>query len=268
MQPDKYGRVSPRWREHETPLKLNVSKQLVPRALRYFDTLIKTVELLGGEIAAIDCKWEYYTKITLCGENIGRLRLFERSTKDKEQRKHSYSRSYHEQTFTPTGFLTLDTGEEYTSNIYCQDTKKGRRIEDHINSTVIRMIKKAGQTRIKRKKEAAAHEIRQEEARKRREHIENITRQREELQQKQIREQKLVQTLMEDAMAWQQARTLRDYIDAVEAFTTQQKEHMLNHEETLESIKWARAQADRLDPLIQGPPSILDQALPDIPLER
>jgi hypothetical protein len=76
-----------------------------------------------------------------------------------------------------------------------------------------------------------------------------------------IRQEKArVTKLVTDAENYGKSRLIRDFIAAVEheringnqVYTTDQ-----NHETWM---KWAKDQADRLDPLVESPPSILDQA--------
>lgn len=57
-----------------------------------------------------------------------------------------------------------------------------------------------------------------------------------------------------EAANWQEAKTLRAYIAAVEQQPVSGKQ-LFKHREW---SAWARDQADRLDPLTPSPPSILD----------
>jgi hypothetical protein len=68
-------------------------------------------------------------------------------------------------------------------------------------------------------------------------------------------EQERVRALIASAENWRIARNIRDYILEVE-----RGDSMIPPEERALYIKWALDQADRIDPLKQSPPSILDRS--------
>jgi hypothetical protein len=63
-----------------------------------------------------------------------------------------------------------------------------------------------------------------------------------------------------NAAAWRKDRDLRAYIQAVEERAIREHGRIEEGSELDCWLKWARQQADRLDPLTPSPPSILDEA--------
>ena len=66
--------------------------------------------------------------------------------------------------------------------------------------------------------------------------------------------------LCRHATAWRDSQTVREYIEAIkEALVA--KDGMLPEDgEAAAYLQWAAQQADRLDPLVQNPCSVLDES--------
>lgn len=74
---------------------------------------------------------------------------------------------------------------------------------------------------------------------------------REALRRQLEQEREAIANLEEKALAWQRARTIRAYIDAVEA---KEREKGTLNDEQAQRIARARQLADRINPLYDAPP--------------
>ena len=82
-----------------------------------------------------------------------------------------------------------------------------------------------------------------------------------ELNRKIQEERTFVSSLITDAENFQKSMQIRDFVNAVEKEQRNGRAVYVNVDEYETWVKWARDQADRLDPLSDSPPSILDQAV-------
>jgi len=153
--------------------------------------------------------------------------------------------------------LVLDTGDG--EKVLCQDTEKGRRIEEGINGLIIRWISDAGRKRIARRAAEEAGRRHQEEEKKRLEREAVLERRHQGVLAKQKIEKDRVAELIADAEAWHSSQVLREYILAVEQFFLARDAQIKEGGEAAQWFEWARQQADRIDPLTPNPPSIMDE---------
>ncbi len=63
---------------------------------------------------------------------------------------------------------------------------------------------------------------------------------------------------LSEAEAWQKTQQVRAYIEAVKQAAIQKYGFINTGNELDNWLRWATQQADRLDPLAESPPSILD----------
>ena len=68
-------------------------------------------------------------------------------------------------------------------------------------------------------------------------------------------EQQRVDDLLRDAENWKRSQVLREYINAVRQVCATVEEAIAPGSELAQWLDWAEAQAARLDPLVDGPPS-------------
>ena len=85
---------------------------------------------------------------------------------------------------------------------------------------------------------------------------------RGDLRRKYLEEEARVNQLIAEVENWKKSQILRDYIVEVESGTTTGKLSFSPEKPLNEWLKWAKDQADRLDPLTKSPPSILDEECP------
>lgn len=121
---------------------------------------------------------------------------------------------------------------------------------------MIGLIKRAAKKKEYRRQEEEKERQRQEMAR-----LREAERQRQaELRRKIQEERERVSKLVTDAENHQKSQQIRSFIATVEREHQNGNTVYVNADEYQSWIKWARDQADRLDPLSDSPPSVLDQA--------
>jgi hypothetical protein len=176
---------------------------------------------------------------------------------------YTFGHSRFQRKLLPSGNLVLRIhGAECYWARGCRQTWRDgtkQRLEDRLNGFVTGLIEFAA-----REKEHQIEEERQAQA-------ERETQQRRQEEAKLRAEKRtLIKTeraradaLIEKSTQWQQSQNLRDYIEA------EKHRYLASHTE-IESdsdfslwLEWAVQQADRLDPLVDSPPSILDEVVPD-----
>jgi hypothetical protein len=59
--------------------------------------------------------------------------------------------------------------------------------------------------------------------------------------------------------SWSRAKEIRDFVAALEALWTAKRTDISQSSPHGQRLSWMRQQADRLDPLIESPPSVLDR---------
>jgi hypothetical protein len=246
--PDKYGRVSTYWKRG---CDISVFPVSVDRALRIWNALFKAMDKRGFRVS-LDTQ-NHITQVKVLDELIG-IRLEERSRQARhvptpaelnEEKRLSY-RTYPAFDYFSTGEFSLVIPGSYGNEKICKDDKRGK-IEEKLNDFVIALIKRALQMKDQR-----ARRQREEQARQERE------RRRWELDALIRKETERVEVLKKQADAWHESQKLRAFIHAA-----REKCPIINPESKFAKwLVWASLQADRLDPLKNSPPSILDEERP------
>lgn len=249
---DRHNLICPRRNSRNEALSIQVAKTSIRRALLLMDTLVKSVERFGGRIANTSDRRGERTCVEMLGEMITDIRLRERykQVPRKDASKDPFGPSCD---CVPLGLFVLDTGYVNSTNFICQDTPK-QRIEDAINKILIDWVQEAGKVRINRRRT-------EEEERIRRQQVLDRQRRQQELQARQKAEQDRLDGLLARAASWKQSKDLRDYVDAVERFVIKRDGAIDEGSEAQKWLTWARQQADRFDPLVPKPPSVLDERI-------
>jgi hypothetical protein len=104
------------------------------------------------------------------------------------------------------------------------------------------------------RKRVADCQARQRETDRYERHIAELHRARDELRAQVEAEREAVDTLLSEAKDWKRAQSIRAYILAVDATPPLRGKRR----QRAAWVGWAHAQADRLDPLCESPPSVLD----------
>lgn len=93
--------------------------------------------------------------------------------------------------------------------------------------------------------------------------IEERRKRHDELVQLHEQEKAKLEKLYTDSSQWYKSQKLRSYIEAVRQKAVQADGKILPGSELEDWIKWAHQQADRMDPLVESPHSILDEKIPN-----
>jgi len=169
-------------------------------------------------------------------------------TPEEEKRKEEdpWYEPYPKFVHNPSGRLTLEIKTWGYSRRNWSDGKR-QRIENRLNDFIIGLINAAVKERAwKIKREIEKRE--QQEQERRREKIARLRREEEER----------VQALMQNAANWQKSKQVREYIEAVKKEAICENGEIVPGGEIARWLRWANDQVDRLDPLTESPPSILD----------
>jgi hypothetical protein len=230
-------------------LDVNVSQAQIDRAIRILDALVTGLEKRKYPIAIKDGQ----TFVTVLGETF-RLSLEEKTTRIdhvptqqeiKKKEKHSWMTPA-KYDFIPTGKLSLKIDKDSYGYKQSWNDGKKRRIEDCLNAVIVGLIGAA----FKEKSRRAEKERRKRE----REEYEKLRQEKQKAIQK---EKARLAKLETDAKNCHLSQKLRAYIEAVRL--RQRTPEISSDEELRNWLDWATQQADRLDPLVKSPSSILDE---------
>ncbi|MBU0714219.1 MAG: hypothetical protein KJ964_02540 [Verrucomicrobia bacterium] len=247
-------------------LDVLVSKNSLRRALLIIDALIKTFEGRGYKVkvAGKDVKG---TVVELMKTQVPfgiseRLEAKQEEVDDNSDLKGRYEfrHSKYQLKTVPSGELILEI-DPHRSCYYrasglrrkWSDGKSGR-IEGYLDQFVAGVINVASAKReIELEHERWEHD--RQEAEKQRAEKE---RDRAAIWAKIQKERAKVNKLEADAAAWEEARQIRTYIETVKQDALTRGKDVGKDSELGKWIAWALQQADRMDPLKESPPSILN----------
>lgn len=224
--------------------QVDVSQACVKRAILILDALVKGLEALGATLVNDAKSQERSLWFELCNERVWSIRVRERVK--RVPKKHDPTKLWDSQNaLVPTGQLII--AREGFENEVCRDSPSGKkRIEDCLNEVLEKFVYAAADARATR--------LHQEERRK----SEALRQHRiVDLQIAQSKEREKVTQLMELSEAWNKSQQLRKYINAYEDCVADRNGEL--SEQVQAYIDWAKAQADRMDPLRDSPHSILDE---------
>jgi hypothetical protein len=244
-------------REKE-PLSVVTSKECLNRALLIMDAVIRGLEHRGYAVKrGPEVEVEGVVLKFSISEDLETKR--ESDEKTSLDGPYEFNHSRFKETQVPSGILTLtiENGEVRWGDSVrrrWRDTEKAR-LESRLNKFVAGLIEVSVRVREfeAEKKERAE-----------RERLEKLEQEKAarvlEARRKEYKKEKArLKKLLTQAENFQMSRNLRELIKAVKVSpaTLSQIAPDIPREEWLE---WATRQADRLDPLIPSPPSILDDA--------
>lgn len=245
--PDPQSLVSPPRSKSQIALAVRVAKPTVKRAMRFYDALIKAVERLDGKVAVEGCDWQKETVIYIAGEKAATIRIRERY-KQKEREPKDRTRGYYWRTYEykPTGNLVVELGGIYPRSGNFEDSAKSV-IEDRIGELLRFLIQSAHENRKRRREEEEKCRREEERERDRQEKLRLIKA-----------EEGRLQKLLAEVRDWHRSVRIRNYVTAVKAQAD--GEGGIEEGSKLDNwLMWASQQADRFDPLVVSPPSIIDE---------
>ena len=261
-QANELGIVNP---PKEGCLDITVSKDCLRRALRIMDTILKVLDKRGYPVYLAQGRTK--TKIREIAISFG---ISEKLvTRKKRPEDHDLKGSYqfgHSRLIderAPSGDLSLTIHEAEDFYIYgCQqnwsDGKKAR-LENRIGS-FIEGLETVALAKIERDKEREEEQRRKIE---RQRQLEEERRKRADLRRRYLEEEGRVTRLISEAENWKRSQTLREYIAEIESRTAAGELTLSLEKPLVEWLKWAKDQADRLDPFAPSPPSVLDEECPE-----
>ena len=239
-------------------LDICVSKGRLHRALLITDALFKAAEKLGYRVArGPSIEGGGFAIRFNIKENLGTLRDELPEEPDLEADHYEFGHSQFKRTTLPSGHLVLSIVDETPCWRY-----KGKRawrdglrsLNESLNSVLNGIVNLA-----EYKADCQAEKERQEEqCREQERHRQEEARRGEGRRERIDAERRRVSSLLRQAKNWRKSEILRGYIEA------NRQKHMAAcgqaqpSGEFAEWLHWATGQADRLDPLTESPPSILD----------
>lgn len=228
-------------------LDIRVSESMQARALRVADAFVKALERRGYMVTP----GKQSTRVEILGVQVS-LVFFESAKRipyvPTEAEKKKIARNewvwipkwqHH-----PSGKLQVSADGGYSGQI--TDGAQAL-VEDRLNEVVCQMARRAVRFLVAR--EEAAIE-REERNRKR-----ALALEKKAIQDA---ERKRMMTLLREAKQWKRATLLREYLDAKERLSLAGGGVT---EDVAEELRWGRAKADWLDPLVSAEDPVLDQVI-------
>lgn len=212
-------------------LNIKVSRANIARALRFMDTLIKTLESRGHFLEIRNGK----TNVVIEGQQI------EVQFREKLRKEIVKGERWNTANFLPTGLLAFQI-----NGFNNKEWKDGTvQIEDQL-SKILARLEKIGQEKKLRELER----IKEKEINEAKEKI------RKDYEQRKAQDLKYFKDTLSKASRWHKATNLRNYIDEVEAKAI--ADNSLN-DDSKKWLAWARKKADWYDPFIEKEDELLTE---------
>jgi len=248
-KPEDDGRLSARYRDG---LHIIVYPESVDRALLIMDTIIKAMDSRGFT-TAVDPENKTTTMtildevIEVCLEERGQRIDYEPTPKELKKSERLKYRTYPLYKYVSSGKLVIKASTRIDQWELVSSDKKKSRMEMYLKEVIVRLIKYA---------------LSVKERRLRREQDERERREREEHRQEMRRlielEKVKLKELNDEVDTWHKSQRIRKYLAAARQSALEQHGKINPGSEMDEWLIWAEKQADRLDPLVESPYSVLD----------
>lgn len=231
------GLVSPSWSAERARLSLSLSKELVPRALRLMDCLIKEFEGRGHKVVCETTERRRAVLFVILGEKF-EFRLREKC-KMIRLSEAEYKRSYERVRYEPNGLLELKLHSD-KPDLHLATWVDGARskLEDQVNDILIELIVGVEKLRTWRK---------QQEEYERRRREDEIKRWKQEDERR--KEQQKIQELDEMIDRWERSDRIRTFVTDVRQHIESTKGPIESGSELGRWLNWALHYADSIDPL-------------------
>ncbi|HXJ12888.1 MAG TPA: hypothetical protein VNH19_11490 [Candidatus Limnocylindrales bacterium] len=241
VKPDDNGLLHPRY--SEPCLEIHVSRSALERALGFMNAVILCLEAEGFPVTVQQGK--HTTSAQIFGYEVP-FAIVEKLRETGRREVMEYSRARTTIDYAPKGELEFRVGD-YTCGRKFRDSKKGR-LEEQLSTCLGGFLREGRNSLIAAKR---AEQQRIEDQVKERE--------REELARQITDEEKKVKNLDIWVTNWTRAQQTRDFIAALEKVWAQEGHDLSPEAPKGQRIIWMKQQADRLDPILPSPPSILDR---------
>lgn len=248
-KPDDDGRLRG---QHRDGMHITVYPESVDRALLIMDTLVKAMTNRGFVIA-IDSGNKATTVtvldevIEMCLEERGQRVDYEPTPKELRKSERLKYRTYPLYKYVSSGRLVIKATTRIDPWELVSSDKKKTRIEVNLNETIARLIKYALSVKERRLR-------REREERERRERAEHRQEMRRLIELEKVK----LKELGEEVETWHKSQRIRKYVAAARQSAIAQYGGINPGSEMGEWLIWAEKQADRLDPLVESPYSVLD----------
>lgn len=240
------------------PLDLQVSKSSLRRALFIMDALLRAFESHGDPISP-------GPRIMLLNVTVqfGISEALEAQREEAELADLSGRYEFRHNRFrtkrVPSGRLTLQIGDRgrywrHKCRQTWRDSPK-QPLEGRLEAIIAGLLEFAARVRQQEEEDRIAEEARAAAALRRQEEERQRAIRRAEIKA----ERKRFEDLIEDSLRWQRSRTLHQYIEAARQAYVAQNGTIEPGSEMETWIEWASRHADWLNPLIDSPPSLLDE---------
>jgi hypothetical protein len=242
-QEDTRGILVRKWDQPDC-LDIRVTKTSLERALALANAVVKTLE---AEKFAVTVQGEgkRSTSAMIFGQSVP-FAITEKAREVGRQivKEYSWTRTVIE--YQGSGKLEFRAGD-YAYGSKIRDGKRGG-LEKLIPQCIGALMRDA-RAQIHHAEQARLREIeRQKEERERAVLAEQIAA-----------EEKKVKEFEGWVDCWARARQMRDFIADLERVWTEKKHDLSPEAEKGKRLVWMKQQADRMDPMIQSPPSVLDR---------
>lgn len=241
-KPDERGILQPRW--DEASLDVRVSKNSVERALNIINAVIQVFEAENFSVTVHSDRPRSTAQVF--GQNVP-FSIVEKAILKDRREVTEYSSTHTVIDYQPSGELEFRANEEYYGYRKYRDGKK-KRLEQMV-SLLVGAVLREGRARLIRAEQRRLDEI---EQRKKEQERAELAKQIEE-------EEKKVKDFEGWIDSWSRARQMREFIAALQRLWTEAKIDLSPESPKGQRIIWMKQQADRMDPMIESPPSILDR---------
>jgi hypothetical protein len=188
---------------------------------------------------------EHGTTAQVFGQNIP-FSIVEKLRQTRQETR-GYSYPQMETVYQPNGELEFRAGEDKYGYRKIRDGKT-QKLETLISRLVGSVLREVRERAIR----AEQRRLEEIEERKR-------AQERFVLREQIEAEEKKVQELESWVSSWVRAKQLREFIVALEQLWKEKGHDLSAKSPKGERISWMKVHADRLDPLVESPPSILDR---------
>jgi hypothetical protein len=224
-------------------LDIGVSMGTLPRALSIMNAVISFLESEGFPVTLQNGR--HGTGAQVFGYRV-QFAIVEKLREKARRQVQEYSWTRTIIGYEPTGILEFRAGDSMYGRKF-RDRKTGK-LETQL-SACIGAVLREGRSKVI-SAELAVQENLARQAK---------DRERAELARQIAKEEQKVKDLETWVSNWDRARQMRDFIVALETIWTQRGHDLSPETEKGQHILWMKLQADRLDPILPSPTSILDR---------
>jgi hypothetical protein len=247
--PEETGRLHPftkaiktgeKLENYRTALRIDVSKPLITRAFRVADSLVRALDARGYLTNGI-----FEQRLSLGISEICNIVPTEYTREHMARYGTTRGGPWDAYDHIPTGRLKIhfsSTHDYLTTGLrHNWADGKTQRVEDFLNALICGLIKQASSQQDSDITRARLEREREERDRQEREEAERIRKERERRAEQIRKAQERRDNLICEAENWQTAALIRRYVTAYEEKFG-----------PTERTKWAREEADRIDPMMKG----------------